>query len=59
MSEEAKVRHQSVAAGSGPDLERQDILVPGGHGTAFVARAGQVSVPFDIATGKGVADLEP
>ena len=48
MSEEAKVRDQSAAAELGPDLERQEILVPGGHGTAFVARAGQLVEMVDV-----------
>ena len=56
MSEEANVRDQSVAAESGPDLERQEILVPGGHGTAFVARAGQLVEIVDVE-GQQVADF--
>ena len=56
MSEEAKVRDQSAAAESGLGLEPQEILVPGGHGTAFVARAGQLVEIVDVE-GQQVADF--
>ena len=56
MSEEAQVRDQSVAAESGLDLEPREILVPGGHGTAFVARAGQLVEIVDVE-GQQVADF--
>src|SRR5258708_21860796 len=56
MSEEAKVRDQPAVGESGPDLERQEILVPGGHGTAFVARAGQLVEIVDVE-GQQVADF--
>ena len=48
MSEEAKVRDGAAAGRSGPDLGRREILVPGGHGTAFVARAGQLVEIEDV-----------
>src|ERR1700730_2371003 len=56
MSEEARVRDQSAAGESGPDLERQEILIPGGHGAAFVARAGQLVEIVDVQ-GQQVADF--
>jgi len=56
MSEEAKVRDESAAGGSGPDLGRREILVPGGHGTAFLARTGQLVEIVDVE-GQQVADF--
>src|SRR5215469_17925444 len=56
MSEEAKVGEVPAVGGSGPDLERREILVPGGHGTAFVARAGQLVEIVDLE-GQQVADF--
>ena len=56
MSEEAKARDESAAGGSGPDLGRREILVPGGHGTAFPARTGQLVEIVDVE-GQQVADL--
>src|SRR3984957_3600724 len=56
MSEEAKVRGQSAVGELGPDPGWQEILVPGGHGTAFVARADQLVEIVDVE-GQQVADL--
>ena len=56
MTNEAKVRDEATAGESGPDLGGREILVPGGHGTAFVARAGQLVEIVDVE-GQQVADF--
>jgi hypothetical protein len=40
----------------GPDLVRREILIPGGHGAAFAARAGQLVEIVDLE-GQQVADF--
>src|SRR3974377_1877 len=56
MREEAEVEDESAPGRSGPDLGGREILVPGGYGTAFVARAGQLVEIVDVE-GQQVADL--
>jgi uncharacterized protein YcgI (DUF1989 family) len=63
MGDEASVRAGQAdgAAGPaaeapGPDLVRREILIPGGHGAAFAARAGQLVEIIDLE-GQQVADL--
>ena len=55
MGDEASVRAGQAdgAAGPaaeapGPDLVRREILIPGGHGAAFAARAGQLVEIIDL-----------
>jgi hypothetical protein len=52
MGDEASVRAGQadaaagpVAAAPGPDVLRREILIPGGQGAAFAARAGRVGIP--------------
>ena len=45
-----------AAEAPGPDLVRPEILIPGGHGAAFAARAGQLVEIIDLE-GQQVADL--
>ncbi|MGH3288970.1 MAG: DUF1989 domain-containing protein, partial [Streptosporangiaceae bacterium] len=63
MEDEASVRAGQAdgAAGpaaeaSGPDLAWREILIPGGHGAAFAARAGQLVEIIDLE-GQQVADF--
>src|SRR6476661_2939463 len=63
MGDEASVRAGQadstagpVAEGPGPDLVRREILIPGGHGAAFAARAGQLVEITDLE-GQQVADF--
>ncbi len=56
MTDAASAGDGQVAAASGPDSPEQEYLVPGGHGTAFVARAGQLVEIEDVA-GQQVADF--
>src|ERR1700745_3662841 len=63
MGDEASVRagQADSAAGPavetpGPDLVRQEILIPGGHGEAFAARAGHLVEIIDLE-GQQVADF--
>src|SRR5258708_36395667 len=56
MSEEASVTSEPAIDASGPDLQRQKILVPGGHAAAFTARAGQLVEGVDLE-GQQVADF--
>ena len=43
------MRGESAAEASGPTQEGREILVPGGHGTAFVAPAGKLVESVDVA----------
>ena len=45
-----------AAEAPGPDLLRREILIPGGHGAAFAARAGQLVEIIDLE-GQQVADF--
>ena len=56
MSDEAAVRAESAVGTSEPDLHGQEILVPGGHGAAFAAKAGQLVEIVDLE-GQQVADF--
>src|ERR1700736_6900480 len=63
MGDEASVRAGQAdgAAGPaaeapGPDVLRREILIPGGHGAAFAARAGQ-RVEITDLEGQQVADF--
>ena len=44
------MRGESAAEASGPTQEGREILVPGGHGTALVALAGQLVEIVDART---------
>src|SRR2546429_3884577 len=63
MGDEASVRAGQadstagpVAEAPGPDLVRREILIPGGHGAALAARAGQL-VEIIYLEGQQVADF--
>jgi uncharacterized protein YcgI (DUF1989 family) len=60
MGDEASVRADgaagSAAKAPGPDLVRREILIPGGHGAAFAAQAGQLVEIIDLE-GEQVADF--
>src|SRR5436305_13755766 len=63
MGDEATVRAEQAGGAAGPaaeapgqDLARREILIPGGHGAAFAARAGQLVEIIDLE-GQQVADL--
>ena len=63
MGDEASVkagqaddRAGPAAEAPGPDLVRREILIPGGHGAAFAARAGQLVEIIDLE-GQQVADF--
>ena len=57
MNDEASPSDEPAAPGpAGDGMPRQEIFVPGGHGTAFTARAGQLVEIVDVE-GQQVADL--
>ncbi len=56
MSDQAAVRDDSAAGAPGPDQHRLLVFVPGGHGTAFVAKAGELIEIVDVE-GQQVADF--
>ncbi|MGI9008054.1 MAG: DUF1989 domain-containing protein [Streptosporangiaceae bacterium] len=56
MSEDAAERVEPLLAEPEADLAREQLLVPGGYGTAFAARAGQLVEIVDVE-GQQVADF--
>jgi hypothetical protein len=56
MGDGTAVRDDSAAGAPGPDQHRLEVFVPGGHGTAFVAEAGEFIEIVDVE-GQQVADF--
>jgi uncharacterized protein len=56
MREEVNTANEPVTGTSEPGLQQQELLVPGGHGAALTARAGQLVEIVDLE-GQQVADF--